>query len=96
MSVDGGRQGSSGSPARQAKSSLFGRFPFLEAPHEMDQIAFACRSREKSGSVPLGIIGIEIDQKDRGNDLGFFAIPFGILVVARSNDATGDIPPSRR
>jgi serine protease Do len=64
--------------------------PVLEAPHEMDQIA-SLADPEKNLVRPLGIIGIEIDQKIAAmtSDL---RDPFGILVVARSNDATGDIP----
>jgi serine protease Do len=65
--------------------------PVLEAPHEMDQIA-SLADPEKNLVRPLGIIGIEIDQKIAAmtSDL---RDPFGILVVARSNEApTGDIP----
>lgn len=62
----------------------------LETPHEMDQIA-SLADPEKNLVRPLGIIGIEIDQKIAAmtSDL---RDPFGILVVARSNEATGDIP----
>jgi len=65
--------------------------PVLEAPHEMDQIA-SLADPEKNLVRPLGIIGVEIDQKIAAmtSDL---RDPFGILVVARSNEApTGDIP----
>ncbi len=64
--------------------------PVLEPPHEMDQIA-SLADPEKNLVRPLGIIGVEIDQKIAAmtSDL---RDPFGILVVARSNDATGDIP----
>jgi len=64
--------------------------PVLEAPHEMDQIA-SLADPEKNLVRSLGIIGLEIDQKIAAmtSDL---RDPFGILVVARSNDASGDIP----
>ena len=72
------------------KQKLAFDIPVLEAPHEMDQIA-SLADPEKNLVRPLGIIGIEIDQKIAAmtSDL---RDPFGILVVARSNDATGDIP----
>jgi serine protease Do len=62
----------------------------LEAPHEMDQIA-SLADPEKNLVRSLGIIGVEIDQKIAAmtSDL---RDPFGILVVARSNDVTGEIP----
>jgi S1-C subfamily serine protease len=72
------------------KQKLAFDVPVLEAPHEMDQIA-SLADPEKNLVRPLGIIGIEIDQKIAAmtSDL---RDPFGILVVARSNDATGEIP----
>ena len=72
------------------KQKLAFDVPVLEAPHEMDQIA-SLADPEKNLVRPLGIIGLEIDQKIAAmtSDL---RDPFGILVVARSNDATGDIP----
>ncbi len=72
------------------KQKLAFDVPVLEAPHEMDQIA-SLADPEKNLVRPLGIIGVEIDQKIAAmtSDL---RDPFGILVVARSNDATGDIP----
>ena len=72
------------------KQKLAFDVPVLEAPHEMDQIA-SLADPEKNLVRPLGIIGIEIDKKIAAmtSDL---RDPFGILVVARSNDATGDIP----
>jgi len=64
--------------------------PVIDPPHEMDQIA-SLADPEKNLVRPLGIIGIEIDQKIAAmtSDL---RDPFGILVVARSNDASGEIP----
>jgi serine protease Do len=72
------------------KQKLAFDVPVLEAPHEMDQIA-SLADPEKNLVRPLGIIGIEINQKIAAmtSDL---RDPFGILVVARSNDSTGDIP----
>jgi serine protease Do len=72
------------------KQKLAFDVPVLEAPHEMDQIA-SLADPEKNLVRSLGIIGLEIDQKIAAmtSDL---RDPFGILVVARSNDATGDIP----
>jgi len=64
--------------------------PVIEPPHEMDQIA-SLADPERNLVRPLGIIGVEIDQKIAAmtSDL---RDPFGILVVARSNDASGEIP----
>jgi serine protease Do len=61
----------------------------VEAPHEMDQIA-SLADPEKNLVRPLGIIGVEIDQKiaAMAQDL---RDPFGIIVVARSSEGT-DIP----
>jgi serine protease Do len=64
--------------------------PVIEPPHEMDQIALLA-DPEKNLVRPLGIIGVEIDERIAAmtSDL---RDPFGILVVARSNDASGEIP----
>jgi serine protease Do len=64
--------------------------PVIDPPHEMDQIA-SLADPEKNLVRPLGIVGVEIDQKIAAmtSDL---RDPFGILVVARSNDANGEIP----
>jgi len=61
----------------------------VEAPHEMDQIA-SLADPEKNLVRPLGIIGVEIDQKiaAMAEDL---RDPFGIIVVARSTQGA-DIP----
>ena len=63
--------------------------PVVESPHEMDQIA-SLADPEKNLVRPLGIIGVEIDQKiaAMAPDL---RDPFGIIVVARSNEGA-DIP----
>jgi S1-C subfamily serine protease len=64
--------------------------PVEEPPHEMDQIA-SLADPEKNLVRPLGIIGVEIDQKiaAMAPDL---RDPFGIIVVARAADAAGDVP----
>jgi serine protease Do len=69
--------------------------PVVETPHEMDQIA-SLADPEKNLVRPLGIIGVEIDQKiaAMAQDL---RDPFGIIVVARSSEGaeipltTGDV-----
>jgi len=64
--------------------------PVIEPPHEMDQIA-SLADPEKNLVRALGIIGVEIDKKIAAmtEDL---RDPYGIIVVARSSDAAGDIP----
>src|SRR5256885_405854 len=64
--------------------------PVVTRPHEMDQIT-SLADPEKNLVRPLGIIGIEIDQRiaAMASDL---RDPFGILVAARSTDAAGDVP----
>jgi len=71
------------------KERLAFDIPVVEVPHEMDQIA-SLADPEKNLVRPLGIIGIEIDQKIAAlaPDL---RDPFGIIVVARSNEAA-DVP----
>jgi serine protease Do len=71
------------------KERLAFDIPVVEPPHEMDQIA-SLADPEKNLVRPLGIIGIEIDQKIAAlaPDL---RDPFGIIVVARSNEAA-DVP----
>ena len=63
--------------------------PVIEIPHDMDQIA-SFADPEKNLVRPLGIIGVEIDQKiaAMAQDL---RDPFGIIVVARSSEGA-DIP----
>jgi serine protease Do len=63
--------------------------PVVEPPHEMDQIA-SLADPEKNLVHPLGIIGVEIDEKIAAmtEDL---RDPFGIIVVARSNEGA-EIP----
>ena len=64
--------------------------PVIARQHEMDQIT-SLADPEKNLVRPLGIIGIEIDQRiaSMASDL---RNPFGILVAARSTDAAGDVP----
>ena len=71
------------------KERLAFDIPVVEPPHEMDQIA-SLADPEKNLVRPLGIIGVEIDQKiaSLAPDL---RDPFGIIVVARSSEAS-DIP----
>jgi len=61
----------------------------VEAPHEMDQIA-SLADPEKNLVRPLGIIGVEIDQKIAAMTAEL-RDPFGIIVVARSSGGA-DIP----
>jgi serine protease Do len=63
--------------------------PVVQVAHEMDQVA-SLADPEKNLVRPLGVIGVEIDKKIASmvDDL---RDPFGIIVVARSTDAT-DIP----
>jgi serine protease Do len=64
--------------------------PVIERSDSMDQIT-ALADPEKNLVRPLGILGIEIDQKvaAMAPDL---RDPFGIIVAARSSDAAGEIP----
>src|SRR5258708_5391555 len=79
----------------RGKEKLAFDVPVVEAPHEMDQIA-SLADPEKNLVRPLGIIGVEIDQKiaAMAQDL---RDPFGIIVVARSSEGaeipltTGDV-----
>lgn len=64
--------------------------PVVEPPHEMDQIA-SLADPEKNLVRPLGIIGVEIDQKIAAMTEEL-RDPFGIIVVARSADGGGEIP----
>jgi len=73
----------------RGKEKLAFDVPVAEPPHEMDQIA-SLADPVKNLVRPLGIIGIEIDQKiaAMAQDL---RDPFGIIVVARSSEGA-DIP----
>jgi serine protease Do len=73
----------------RGKEKLAFDVPVAETPHEMDQIA-SLADPEKNLVRPLGIIGVEIDQKiaAMAQDL---RDPFGIIVVARSSEGA-DIP----
>jgi serine protease Do len=64
--------------------------PVIERSDSMDQIT-ALADPEKNLVRPLGILGIEIDKKvaAMAPDL---RDPFGIIVAARSSDASGEIP----
>jgi serine protease Do len=63
--------------------------PVVEPPHEMDQIA-SLTDPEKNLVRPLGVIGVEIDEKIAAMTEEL-RDPFGILVVARSSEGA-DIP----
>jgi serine protease Do len=73
----------------RAKEKLAFDVPVIEPPHEMDQIA-SLADPEKNLVRPLGILGVEIDQKI-ADSVEELRDPFGILVVARSSEAA-DIP----
>lgn len=64
--------------------------PVIERTDNMDQIT-ALADPERNLVRPLGILGIEIDKKvaAMAPDL---RDPFGIIVAARSSDASGEIP----
>jgi hypothetical protein len=64
--------------------------PMMERPDTMDQIS-SLADPEKNLVRPLSILGIEIDKRvaSMAPDL---RDPFGIIVAARSNEASADIP----
>jgi serine protease Do len=64
--------------------------PMMERPDTMDQIS-SLADPKKNLVRPLGILGIEIDKRvaSMAPDL---RDPFGIIVAARSNEASADIP----
>jgi serine protease Do len=64
--------------------------PMMERSDSMDQIS-SLADPEKNLVRPLGILGIEIDKKvaSMAPDL---RDPFGIIVAARSNEASSEIP----
>jgi serine protease Do len=64
--------------------------PVVEQTDQMDQIN-SVADPEKNLVRPLGIIGLEIDEKIAAmvSDL---RDPFGIIVAARSSDAVGEVP----
>ncbi len=64
--------------------------PVIERTDNMDQIT-ALADPEKNLVRPLGILGIEIDKKiaAMASDL---RDPFGIIVAARSSDASSEVP----
>jgi serine protease Do len=74
----------------RGKEKLEFDVPVIVHQDNMDQIS-ALADPEKNLVRPLGILGIEIDKKvaAMASDL---RDPFGIIVAARSSDATGEIP----
>jgi serine protease Do len=66
--------------------------PVMERPHQIDQIASAV-DPEKNIVRPLGVLAIEVDRQI-ASQLPDLRDPFGILVVARSAEATSEVPLS--
>src|SRR4029077_5025985 len=64
--------------------------PVMERTDSMDQIS-ALADPEKNLVRPLGILGLEIDKRvaAMAPDL---RDPYGIIVAAKSNEASADIP----
>ena len=77
-----------------ARSTLTFDVPVMEHSDSMDQIS-SLADPEKNLVRPLGILGIEIDTKiaSMAPDL---RDPFGIIVAAKSNEASADIPLASR
>jgi serine protease Do len=73
----------------RGKEKLAFDVPVVELPHEMDQVA-SLVDPVKNLVRPLGIIGVEIDQKIAAMTADL-RDPFGIIVVARSSEGA-DIP----
>ncbi len=64
--------------------------PVIQRPHEVDQLA-SFADPDKSLFAPLGVLCVAIDQQIV-QELPGLRDPYGILVIARSADATADIP----
>jgi serine protease Do len=64
--------------------------PVIEQPHEMDQVA-SLADPEKNLVQPLGILGVEIDDRVARMVAGL-RDPFGIIVAARAAGAAAEIP----
>src|SRR4029077_18015582 len=64
--------------------------PVMEHSDSMDQIS-ALADPEKNLVRPLGILGIEIDQRVAAGPSDL-RDPFGIIVAAKPNEASADIP----
>lgn len=74
----------------RGKDRLAFDVPVIERPHDIDQMA-ALADPEKALVPSLGIIGIEIDKKIAEKFSGL-RDPFGIIVVARSNIGSAEVP----
>jgi serine protease Do len=74
----------------RGKERLAFDVPVAERPDNMDQIT-SLADPEKNLVRPLGILGVEIDQKIAGM-APELRDPYGIIVAARSTEASGDIP----
>jgi serine protease Do len=74
----------------RGKERLTFDVPVVEHPHDMDQIT-SLADPEKSLVQPLGILGLEIDDRIARMITGL-RDPFGIIVAARSAGAGAEIP----
>jgi len=64
--------------------------PVVEHPHDMDQVA-SLADPEKNLVLPLGILGVEIDESI-ARMIPSLRDPFGIIVAARAAGAGAEIP----
>lgn len=74
----------------RGKDRLTFNVPVVERAHDVDQMV-ALANPEKALVAPLGILGIEIDQKI-AEKVSNLRDPFGIVVVARSNTGATEVP----
>jgi len=74
----------------RGKERLTFDVPVVEHPHDMDQVT-SLADPEKSLVQPLGILGLEIDDRIARMITGL-RDPFGIIVAARSAGAGAEIP----
>ena len=64
--------------------------PAVEVKSELDDVA-GMADAEKNLVAPLGILGVEIDQRIASMARGLRA-PYGVIVAARTAGATADVP----
>jgi serine protease Do len=64
--------------------------PVVEQPHDMDQVS-SLADPEKNLVMPLGILGVEIDDRIAGM-IPSLRDPFGIIVAARAAGAGAEVP----
>jgi serine protease Do len=74
----------------RGKERLAFDVPVVEHPHDMDQVT-SLADPEKSLVQPLGILGLEIDDRIARMIAGL-RDPFGIIVAARSAGAGAEVP----